>query len=143
MVHSLEPRYVILSHRFFTLKSIPNLYKETNLSVQESLNSAHRVAIMCDAWTPRATVLYLTGTAHYVSSEWKLMSYVLQTRAMDDSHTGTNVCEFLKAMADEWRIEKDGLVLVTGNASKMSLAAELGNFLHVRCYVHTLNITCQ
>ena len=51
MVHSLEPRYVIPSRSFFTLKSIPNLYKETKLSVQESLNSAHRVAITCDVWT--------------------------------------------------------------------------------------------
>ena len=55
--------------------------------MQESLNSAHRVAIMCDAH------------------------------------------EFLKAMADEWGIEKHDLVLVTKSASNMSLAAELGNFL--------------
>ncbi|XP_073335813.1 E3 SUMO-protein ligase ZBED1-like [Pagrus major] len=143
MVHSLEPRYVIPSQSFFTLKSIPNLYKETKLSVQESLNSAHRVAITWDAWTSKATVSYMTVTAHYVSSKWKLMSYVLQTRAMDDSHTGANMCEFLKAMADEWGIEKHDLVLVTDNASNMSLAAELGNFLHVQCYAHTLNIACQ
>ena len=57
------------------------------------------------------------------------MSYVLQTKAMDDSHTGANMCEFLKAMADKWGIEKHDLVLVTDNASNMSLAAELGNFL--------------
>ena len=41
---------------------------------------------------------------------------------MDDSHTGANICEFLKAVADD-------RVLVTNNASTMSLAAELGNFL--------------
>ena len=57
------------------------------------------------------------------------MSYVLQTTAMDDCHTGTNMCEFLKAMADEWGIEKHDLALVTNNASNMSLAAELGSFL--------------
>ena len=62
---------------------------------------------------------------------------------MDDSHTGANMCEFLKAMADEWGIHKDDLVLVTDNASNMTLAAELGNFLHVQCYAHTLNIACQ
>ena len=48
---------------------------------------------------------------------------------MDDSHTSTNMCDFLKAMADKWRIEKHALVLVTNNASNMSLAAELGSFL--------------
>ena len=33
------------------------------------------------------------------------------------------------SMADEWGIEKQDLVLITNNASNMSLAAELGNFL--------------
>ncbi|XP_056091129.1 zinc finger BED domain-containing protein 4-like [Rhinichthys klamathensis goyatoka] len=102
-----------------------------------------RVAITCDAWTSRATVSYVTVTAHHVNSEWKLISYVLQTRAMDDSHTGANMCEFLKAAADEWGIETHDLVLVTDNASNMNVAAELGNFLHVRCYAHTLNLACQ
>ena len=48
---------------------------------------------------------------------------------MDDSHTSANMCEFLKAMADEWGIKKHTLVLVTNNAYNMSLAAELGIFL--------------
>ena len=48
---------------------------------------------------------------------------------MDDSHTGTNMCEFLKATADEWGAEKHDLVLVTDGASNMSPAAELDNFL--------------
>lgn len=143
MVHSMEPRYVIPSRSFFTHKSIPILYKETKFLVQVSLKSAPRVAITCNAWTSRATVSYVTVTAHHVNSEWKLISYVLQMRAMDDSHTGANICEFLKAVADEWGIETHDLVLVTDNASNMNVAAELGNFLHVRCYAHTLNLACQ
>ena len=57
------------------------------------------------------------------------MSHKLQMKAMDDSHTGANMCECLKAMADEWGIEKHDLVLFTDNASSMSLAAELGSYL--------------
>ena len=34
-------------------------------------------------------------------------------------------------MADEWGIDKHDLVPITDNASNMSLAAELGNFLLV------------
>ena len=56
------------------------------------------------------------------------MAYVLQMKAMDDSNTCANMCEFLKAVA-EWGIEKHDLVLVTDYASNMSLDAELGNFL--------------
>ena len=57
------------------------------------------------------------------------MSCVLQTGAMDDRHTRANMCEFLKATADERGTEKHDLVLVTDDASNMSPAAELGSFL--------------
>ena len=57
------------------------------------------------------------------------MPFVLQTSAMDDSHAGANMCQFLKAMEDEWGIESHDLVLVTYNASNMSPVAEFGNFL--------------
>ena len=43
--------------------------------------------------------------------------------------TQVQIYDFLKAMADEWGIEKHDLVLVTDNAYNMSLAAEFGNFL--------------
>ena len=47
------------------------------------------------------------------------------------------------SFSNEWGIETHDLVLVTDNASDMSLAAELGNFLHIWCYAHTLNLACQ
>lgn len=84
----------------FSHKSIPSLYKETRFLVQESLRCVPRVVTTCDAWTSRATVSYVTVSAHYVNSVWKPTSYVLQTKAMDDSHTGTDMCEFLKAVGD-------------------------------------------
>lgn len=71
------------------------------------------------------------------------MSYVLQTRKMTESHTGANVAELLQKVAEEWQITKKDLVLVTDNASNMVVAAQLGNFLHVKCYAHTLNLASQ
>lgn len=46
-------------------------------------------------------------------------------------------------MANEWGIETHDLVLITDNASNMNMAAELCNFLHVRCYTHTLDLASE
>ena len=86
---------------------------------------------------------YVTITAHFVDKDWQLVSLVLQTRAMHESHSGANMAELLKRVADEWHLNDKDLVLVTDNAANMVVAAQLGGLLHVRCYAHTLNLACQ
>ncbi len=79
----------------------------------------------------------------FITDECKLAACVLQTRAMNESHTGANVAELLQSVANEWKIANKDLVLVTDNASNMAVAAQLGKFPHVRCYAHTLNLASQ
>ena len=61
---------------------------------------------------------------------WQLVSLVLQTRAMYESHTGANVADLLKRVAEEWHL--NDVVLVTDNAANMVVAAQLGGLVHVR-----------
>ncbi|KAK0145706.1 Zinc finger BED domain-containing protein 1 [Merluccius polli] len=130
MVHTLEPRYKIPCRRYFTDTAIPTLYAETKSKVLDTLTNAGRVAITCDAWTSIATVSYVTVTAHFINNDWQLVSLVLQTRAMYESHTGANVADLLKKVASEWHLNDNDLVLVTDNASNMVVAAQLGGFVH-------------
>ncbi len=118
MLKTLEPCYTIPSRQHITDIAVPNLYKEVKMSILESLSSAERVALTCDAWTSRATESFVTITAHYITTEWNLVSYVLQTRAMHDSHTGGNIAELLKEAVTEWGLEEKHPVIVTDNASK-------------------------
>lgn len=104
------------------------------------------MAVTCDAWTSVATESCVTVTAHlvsYSSNDWELVSYVLQTRVMSESHTGANVAELLIKVAEEWQNTDKDFALVTDNASNMVIAAQVGNFLYVKCYAHTLNIASQ
>lgn len=50
---------------------------------------------------------------------------MLQTRAVNESHTGANMAEQLKNVAEEWQITNKDLVLGADNASNMAVAAEL------------------
>ena len=141
MVNTLDPKYKIPSRRYFTDTAIPTLYSETKVKVLDTLMEAGRVALTCDAWTSIATVSYVTITAHFINKDWQLVSLVLQTRAMYESHTGANVADLLKRVAEEWHL--NDVVLVTDNAANMVVAAQLGGLVHVRCYAHTLNLACQ
>ncbi|KAK5934801.1 hypothetical protein CgunFtcFv8_020223 [Champsocephalus gunnari] len=63
---------------------------------------------------------------------------------MPESHTGRNLAEHLRKALAEWEIKEKDPVIVTDNASNMTIAAEEAVFtLHVKCYAHTLNLAAQ
>ncbi|XP_070403831.1 E3 SUMO-protein ligase ZBED1-like [Nothobranchius furzeri] len=96
MIKTLEPRYAVPSRQHITDIALPNVYNEAKATVLDSLGSAEMVALMCDAWTSRATESYVTVTAHHINDEWILQSHVLQTRAMHETHTGEHIAALLK-----------------------------------------------
>ncbi|XP_050957167.1 E3 SUMO-protein ligase ZBED1-like [Labeo rohita] len=143
MINTLDPRYVIPTRSYMTDKAVPRIYDKVKDDVKSALSSAPRVALTCDGWTSRATEAFVTITCHYVDEEWELMSHVLQTRAMHESHTGSNIAELLKAALEEWDLVSKDPAIVTDNAANMSVAAELAGMLHFRCFAHTLNLASQ
>ncbi len=103
------------------------------------MNTVERVAFICDAWTSRAVDSYVTVTAHYFTEDWQLLTHVLQTIAVHESHTG----DILQNTAQEWGIADKNLVVVTNNASNMSVDIQLAIYRHVKCFAHTLNLASQ
>lgn len=92
VVRTMEPRYKLPHRKRFAEKEIPRLYDETKANVLESMKKASRVALTYDAWTSVATKSFVTVTAHLVLTSdkngWKLVSHVLQTQEMSESHRG-------------------------------------------------------
>lgn len=58
--------YNVPSRRYFTDTAMPTLKTKTKVKV--SLKQAGRIAVTCDAWTPIATELYVTITAHFITN---------------------------------------------------------------------------
>lgn len=142
MMRTLEPRYEIPSRKHFTEKTVPALYEETKAKVMNALQSADRVGLTCDGWTSRATLSFITITAHFIS-EWEMKSFVLQTREMHETHTGAHIADVLQRAVDEWKIDTKNPVVVTDNASNMTVAIDLIGYQHVRCFAHVLNLASQ
>lgn len=75
-----------------------------------------------------------------------MKSFVLQTRPLFESHTGTNIADVLKATIQEWELERSAhsIAVVTDNAHNMIVAVrEAGLSPHIKCFAHTLNLASQ
>lgn len=119
LVKTLEPRYKIPSRQTVADTVVPALYREAKAQVMNSMREACRVAVTCDSWTSVATESYLTVTAHYLNDDWDIVSHVLQTRAVFESHTGFHLAELLSDVVKEWQLTEKAVVLVKDNASNM------------------------
>ncbi|CAM4681755.1 unnamed protein product [Leuciscus chuanchicus] len=142
MLNVLEPRYCIPSRKRMSEEIIPRLYNEVKQNITLSLQSADRVALTCDGWTSRHQDTYVTITCHYLDN-WVLISNVLQTRAMQDSHTGANICALLSDALEEWGLTEKDPIIVTDNATNMIRAVEMMELLHIGCFAHTINLASQ
>uniref|UniRef100_A0A8C2FJ66 HAT C-terminal dimerisation domain-containing protein n=1 Tax=Cyprinus carpio TaxID=7962 RepID=A0A8C2FJ66_CYPCA len=143
LMNILEPRFDIPSRKYFAEKMIPALYDQTSAKVESALESAERVGLTCDGWTSRATESYITVTVHFINEDWEIKSYVLQTRAMHETHTGTHIADVLKAAVGEWNLDAKKPVVVTDNASNMRVAMDVTGYQHVRGFAHVLNLASQ
>lgn len=141
MINTLEPRYKIPSRQFFSEKYIPELYRSTKEELQLELSQATRVALTTDSWTSCSTESYVTITAHLISTNWQMQSFVLQTRILNEAHTGKNVGELLRKACSEWTIADKNPALVTDKARNMIVAGKAAGFTpHIICFAHTLNL---
>ncbi|KAJ8352218.1 hypothetical protein SKAU_G00236940 [Synaphobranchus kaupii] len=146
LINTLEPKYHIPSRQYFSQTEIPALYKQTKEKVIQTLRQANSIAITTDGWTSRATESFITITAHVITDEWEMLSFVLQTRPLYEAHTGVHIAEILRSAVAEWELERAacGIGVVTDNARNMDVAVrEAGLAPHVKCFAHTLNLASQ
>lgn len=143
LVKRLEPRYVLPSRKHLSETVIPQMYAKSKDTLAHSLRSADRVALTCDCWTSRNTVSYLTITCHHIDEGWRLTSSVLQTRAVETSHTASNLADLLTEAIQEWGISDKDPAIVTDNAANIVKVVQLTGHFHMGCFAHLINLASQ
>ena len=96
------------------------------------------VSITTDCWTSHATESYMTVTAHFVSNEYELKSYILQTQELDERLTAEHLAKEFENCALEWGLNKP--TIVSDNASNILIAVKILNWRSVPCLAHTINL---
>jgi hypothetical protein len=145
LISCLDPRYTVPGRKVFSDIIIPEMYNSAKEQVKLCLENAEQVSLTTDGWTSCTTESYMTVTSSHITDSWELKHFVLQTRALPESHTAEHVASVLNAVVEEWALPTGHgkPPLVTDNASNMVKAGELFGSLHIGCYAHTLNIAVQ
>ena len=106
-----------------------------------NLMANYDIAITTDMWTSLTMTGYITVTCHFINSNWELVSTVVATRPVDAVHSGEVIAQRLSEILQEFAVpHKNVAGLVTDNASNMVVAGNVTQFLHVRCFSHTLQL---
>ncbi|XP_035263235.1 zinc finger BED domain-containing protein 4-like isoform X2 [Anguilla anguilla] len=120
-----------------TLRSeLLQLYESVKKEVKASLYSVHDVVLTSATWT-RGTKSYQTVSCHFISHNWELKSYVLETKVLTDRNTGIEIVNQLQTISKEWEItEKVHAVVMNG---PNVLRARSG-WTYFPCFAHTLDL---
>ncbi|CAA7057283.1 unnamed protein product [Microthlaspi erraticum] len=124
---------------------------------RELRNLPGRISFTSDLWTAVTDEGYVCLTAHYIDRKWQLKNKILVFNALPPPHSGIKLAMHLLEMLKEWGIDKKVFSLTLDNAtsndcmqdilkSQLVLRDDLlcgGEFFHVRCSAHILNLIVQ
>ncbi|KAH9801069.1 BED-type domain-containing protein [Citrus sinensis] len=139
-----------------TLKSeifkIYNVEKGKAMNLLEITNS--RVAITTDMWTAcNQKKGYMVVTGHFIDNSWHLQSRILRFIYVQAPHTADCISQILVKCLMDWNLDRKLSTVTLDNCStndamvarlKGLLSTESmilsGNFFHMRCAAHILNL---
>ena len=105
------------------------------------LRQAHFLATTTDMWTSGSNDAYITLTIYFISNDWELRSFCLETLPMFTDHTGQNIADILSAIRN---LSKEKLVASTTNSGSniVSVFRILGA-VRISCFGHNLDLAIK
>jgi hypothetical protein len=156
-MHYLCPGVQLISRN--TIKAgLCKLYASEKQKLKAMLNRCNgRISLTSDLWSSLTTDWYICLTAHYVDTNWILQKRVLNFSFMAPPHNGPSLCKKVLIMIQKWGIDTKIFFITLDNASandnfvlllkdQLNLKKALvssGEFFHLRCCVHILNLIVQ
>ena len=142
MLLKLNPRYQIPSRQHFTDYEISQLYSHVKDDiVAESLKEVNFFAAITDLWSSDSCHPYLTLSIHFISTNWDLKSFCLDTAELYEDHTGRNIADAVTDVFDNLRLQVKNLVAATtDNGSNMIAAFSILNLFCLSCFGHNLDL---
>nr|AAP59878.1 Ac-like transposase THELMA13 [Silene latifolia] len=134
------------------------IHKREKQILKESLsNLPGKICLTTDMWTAFVGMGYISLTAHYIDSEWNLHSKILNFCHLEPPHDAPSLHDSIYAKLKEWDIRSKIFTITLDNArcndnmqdllmNSLSLHSPIlcdGEYFHVRCAAHILNLIVQ
>jgi hypothetical protein len=150
LMNELKPRFKLPCHVTIQ-KDCIKLYMEEKLKLKALLNG-QRVCLTTNTWTSLHNLNYMCVTAHFIDSDWIMHKKILKFCPIPD-YKGETIGRVLETLLLEWGIDSIFTITVD-NASSNDVCIEYmkgmmkdknftvlgGEFLHMRCVAHILNL---
>lgn len=118
----LEPGYSLPSRTYIT-KLIRQRHENCRKELMKRLEDATALALTTDAWTSKATMSFATHTVHYITSDWKLASHVLETSRFHGSHTADHIAKKVRDVVSRTGVNHQAVVSIVSDEAANMLAA--------------------
>ncbi|TXG57149.1 hypothetical protein EZV62_018462 [Acer yangbiense] len=136
-------------------RDINQLYLDEKVMLKSMFSfNKQRVCLTTDCWTSIQNTNYMVITAHFIDSGWELHKRILNFCVVPN-HKGETIGKIIEACLLDWGIERVFTITVD-NASANDVAVKYvkrklsnwvtdgiileGEFFHVRCCAHILNL---
>ena len=139
-VTQLQPSYLMPHDRTVNNIMLPQRFDRLlNRRKIEMLN-ATAVCLTIEGWsTAETSQRYFAVTAHFISDELVMKSYLLDCLIYTDQCTITYLKDELVRVAEEWSVQDKVVAVVTDNIGEVLTAIELIGWTRLPCLTHTLN----
>ncbi|KAK9273474.1 hypothetical protein L1049_018284 [Liquidambar formosana] len=151
-VSVLQPRFQLLSRSTVATDCL-NLYKNEKVKLKNVLkNCVQRISLTTDLWTSLQNISYMCLTGHFIDKDWKLQKRILNFCVVT-SHKGEVIGHAIESCLLEWGLENVCTITVDNASNNDTAVAYLkkkygkknggilgGEFMHMRCCAHILNL---
>ena len=116
----LDGRYNIPSRDYIQNSVMIPMYQETKVEIKKELKKHMNIGLTTDAWTSMTQQSYITVTAHVITEQCELMSYVLSTAEISKRHTSVNLMEHIHGVLQDYEIATEHNIVCNFNAINLN-----------------------
>ena len=149
----VEPRFPI-PHRTTIARACMKIYS-SEVDVLRRAFVGQRVCVTTDTWTSIQKLNYMVVTAHFIDGDWTYQKKILNFCPIAN-HKGDTIGKVVESCLLKWGIDQL-FTITTDNSSFNEVAIDYvkkktkerdssilgGEFMHIRCCAHILNLIVQ
>ncbi|XP_067303799.1 zinc finger BED domain-containing protein 4-like [Pseudorasbora parva] len=121
LLHVLEPRYDVPSHRYMTDTELPKLNDSVKKHIHSLLQASSSFSFTTDIWTSSVSPVPLISlTSQWIDESFMPQRAILHAKQFRGSHTSQAIAHVFEEMLQTWGIPKTSVhVVLRDNAKNM------------------------
>ena len=138
----VAPGFVLPSRKTLRNRDLPQLQDAVRVRMCAMMETIQAFALTVDSWTSMTTQQFIGVTAHGITAEWTLESFMLDLIPVEEAETSEYIAERVSKTLKEWGINHQAITSITtdgANNIQTAVTKHL-NLPWVWCLAHRLHL---